>query len=45
VSTDYPVTLSGKIDPQHLTAEINGGGPALTLSTSGGGIQVRKIRR
>jgi DUF4097 and DUF4098 domain-containing protein YvlB len=45
VSTDYPVTLSGKIDPQHLKVAINGGGPALSLSTSGGGIRVRKIGR
>jgi hypothetical protein len=42
VSTDFPVTVTGVIDPHKLAARINGGGPLLTLRTSGGGIRLEK---
>lgn len=42
VSTDFPVTIQGKIDRSSLQAKINGGGPELYLRTSGGGIHIKK---
>ncbi|NQT24494.1 DUF4097 family beta strand repeat protein [candidate division KSB1 bacterium] len=45
VSTDFPVKVEGKISGQSLRAEINGGGPLLTLRTSGGGIHIKKIEK
>ena len=43
VYTDFPVTLTGEINPQSLVAKINGGGPKLYLRTSGGNIRVEKV--
>jgi DUF4097 and DUF4098 domain-containing protein YvlB len=42
VSTDFPVTIQGKIESDSLQAKINGGGPDLYLRTSGGSIHIRK---
>lgn len=42
VSTDFPVTIQGKIERDSLKAKINGGGPELYLRTSGGGVRIRK---
>ncbi len=42
VSTDFPVTIQGKIEKHTLRAQINGGGPELYLRTSGGGVHIRK---
>jgi DUF4097 and DUF4098 domain-containing protein YvlB len=43
VSCDLPVTVQGKIKPDRLKGVVNGGGPALKLQTSGGGIQLKKL--
>jgi DUF4097 and DUF4098 domain-containing protein YvlB len=43
VSTDFPVTVQGDFDKHHLQAEINGGGPAMVLRTSGGSIHLKKL--
>ncbi|MBN1224190.1 MAG: DUF4097 family beta strand repeat protein [Candidatus Aminicenantes bacterium] len=42
VHTEFPVTLTGKIDKKKLKAKINGGGPLLYLHTSGGSIYLKK---
>jgi DUF4097 and DUF4098 domain-containing protein YvlB len=44
VRTDFPVTVSGEINPQSLKASINGGGPLLHLRTSGGSIRIEKFK-
>ncbi len=41
VSTDFPVV--GTLDKNSLKASINGGGPHMTLRTSGGSIRLRKL--
>lgn len=41
VSADMPVTVRGTMDKNRLEGTINGGGPALVLRTSGGGISIR----
>jgi hypothetical protein len=41
VSTDF--TVDGKIRDNSIRGEINGGGPKLTLSTSGGSVRVRSL--
>lgn len=43
VSTDFPVTVQGKISKKSLNADINGGGPRLTLRTSGGSIRIKEL--
>ena len=43
VSSDVPVTIQGKMDDDQLRGKVNGGGPTLTLRTSGGGIKVRSL--
>jgi DUF4097 and DUF4098 domain-containing protein YvlB len=42
VTSDLPVTLQGKQQRNVLRGKLNGGGQALTLRTSGGGIHVKK---
>lgn len=42
VSTDFPVTVQGKLKSNVLQGEINGGGPLLVLKTSGGSIKINK---
>ena len=42
VSTDFPVTVKGKIRKNSLKAKINDGGPELYLRTSGGSIYLRE---
>ena len=43
VSTDVPVVTQGTLDKNSLKAAINGGGPLMTLRTSGGSIHLRKL--
>ncbi len=43
VSTDFPVVTQGTLDKNSLKAAINGGGPLMTLRTSGGSIRLRKL--
>jgi DUF4097 and DUF4098 domain-containing protein YvlB len=43
VETDMPVTVLGKQTESTLNGRINGGGPKLTLRSSGGDIRVRKM--
>lgn len=43
VSTDFPVVTQGTLDKNSLKASINGGGPLMTLRTSGGSIRLRKL--
>ena len=40
--TDWPVTLSGRIDPRHLRATIGKGGRRIRLSTVNGNVELRK---
>lgn len=40
VSTDFPITVQGKLQSSKLKGEINGGGPQLYLRTSGGSIDI-----
>lgn len=42
VSTDFPVPATNERHQRELRAPLNGGGPALRLHTSGGGISVRR---
>jgi hypothetical protein len=43
VSSDLPITVRGKQEDDSLRGQINGGGPKLTLRSSGGGIRVRPL--
>jgi len=42
VSTDFPVTVVGQIDRRHLNADLNAGGSTLKLTTTNGGVSIRK---
>jgi DUF4097 and DUF4098 domain-containing protein YvlB len=43
LTSDYEMTLSGRIDPRHLTAHIGAaGGPRITLTTVNGSVDLRK---
>ncbi len=42
VKTDLPVTVEGEVERSRLRGAINGGGPLLTLRSSGGGIRIYK---
>jgi hypothetical protein len=42
VSTEFPITVQGEINKHSLKTKINGGGPLLTLRTSGGSIRLQK---
>jgi DUF4097 and DUF4098 domain-containing protein YvlB len=43
VSTDFPVTAQGEMKRNHLHSKVNGGGPKVTLGTSGGSIHIKKM--
>lgn len=43
VYTDFPVTVKGELSKRKLQAKINGGGPDLSLRTSGGSIKIKEI--
>jgi len=40
--TDFPVTVSGRIDPRRLRATLGKGGPRIRLSTVNGNVELRK---
>jgi hypothetical protein len=40
--TDWPVTLTGRIDPRHLRATLGKGGRRIRLSTVNGNVELRK---
>jgi hypothetical protein len=42
VSTEFPITVQGELNRHALKTKINGGGPVLTLRTSGGSIRLQK---
>lgn len=41
VITDVPITVRGTIGKSSLEGQLNGGGPQITLRTSGGNIEIR----
>jgi hypothetical protein len=43
IESDFAITVSGRFDPSHVRAAINGGGPRLRLSTGNGNLTLRKI--
>jgi hypothetical protein len=43
VSSDLPVTVVGKLEPSRLKGAVNGGGNAVVLRSSAGGIHVKKL--
>jgi hypothetical protein len=43
VYCDFPVTVSGRIDPSRIRGEINGGGKTIHAHTSGGSIRIRPL--
>jgi DUF4097 and DUF4098 domain-containing protein YvlB len=40
--TDWPVTLTGRVDPRHLRATLGKGGRRIRLSTVNGNVELRK---
>jgi DUF4097 and DUF4098 domain-containing protein YvlB len=40
--TDWPVTLTGRIDPRHLRATLGKGGRRIRLTTVNGNVELRK---
>jgi hypothetical protein len=43
VTCDLPVAVQGKIERGRLKGPVNGGGPVVSLRSSGGGIHVKKL--
>ena len=43
MSSDWPLTLSGKWGPRRMRGKIGAGGHSLSLSTVNGGIELRKV--
>jgi hypothetical protein len=42
ISTDFPLTVSGRFGPKNMNGKIGNGGPALKLSTVNGGIELKR---
>lgn len=42
VRSDLPITIQGSISKSRLQGTLNGGGPRLTLRSSGGGVHIRR---
>jgi hypothetical protein len=43
VDSDVPVTVQGTQERDQVRGRIGGGGPALVLRSSGGGIRVKRM--
>jgi hypothetical protein len=41
-SSDFPMTVSGRINPRHIRAKIGNGGQRISLATVNGSIELRK---
>jgi DUF4097 and DUF4098 domain-containing protein YvlB len=42
ITTDFPLTVQGRLSKRRISATIGSGGRQLSLSTVNGGIQIRK---
>jgi hypothetical protein len=42
VTSDFPITFSGEINPRRIEAQVGNGGPELRARTVNGGIRLRK---
>lgn len=42
ISSDFPITVSGRISPKKLNGKVGNGGRDLTMQTTNGGIKIRK---
>ena len=43
VTVDLPITVRGKISRSSISGTLNGGGPLLSLHTSGGGVRLKEL--
>ena len=43
VRSDVPIAIQGKMERSSMNGKINGGGPALVLSTSGGAVEIKSL--
>lgn len=43
VNVDIPIMVQGKISRSSIRGQLNGGGPTLSLHTSGGGVSVKSL--
>ena len=43
IESDFPITLSGRVNPRHLEGRIGDGGRSLRLRTVNGGIRLRRL--
>jgi hypothetical protein len=41
-TTDYPVTVSGRLDPRNLRAKVGSGGPRIRMTTVNGSVELRR---
>jgi DUF4097 and DUF4098 domain-containing protein YvlB len=39
--TDFPITIQGRLRSRSITTDLNGGGPAIKVSTTNGGVRIR----
>jgi DUF4097 and DUF4098 domain-containing protein YvlB len=39
--TDFPITIQGQLRSRSITTDLNGGGPAIKVSTTNGGVRIR----
>ena len=44
ISTDFPLTIQGKLNPKHISGTIGSGGRELGLKTVNGNIELRRTR-
>lgn len=44
VSVDFPITIRGRLDNNKIEGKLNGGGPEIHLTTSGGSIKILRSR-
>ncbi len=42
ITTDFPLTVTGKISPRRLTGTIGGGGRSMDLETVNGSVTLRR---
>jgi hypothetical protein len=42
LSTDFPITVRGRVRARRISTQLNGGGPLIRVSTTNGGVRIRE---
>ena len=41
MAVDFPITVQGRLEPNHITTDIGGGGPTIRISSENGSVSIK----